>query len=131
MMAANTMRTTSPRLTRRRIPTRTPARQTLPRTKTQHQIPLRPTNPHLTPRWRFPPRPHNLCTALISRDHTNRAPPKCIAKNIRQIIPYLLAVEIIREDGLTDVGLVETVFYGGDFDSDAAGDGVAVEGFGI
>jgi hypothetical protein len=147
-MTPNTMRATKSRIIRRRIPTRIPARQaaslhsvshylTTPsfifthRTNGQFQITPSRTPLNLTPSPRLPRTPQYTLTRPIRRSNLQRSPREPVAKEVRHVIPDGVAVEVVCEDGLAGIGLKDAVLNGAEFDRDAAGLGIGVEGLAV
>lgn len=126
-MRANAVRAANSIIARSSISARTPRRQATPSAKAQLQIRIRLTILNLAARRRSPPRPTNTLTARIRRLNRNTAPIKPIAKDIRQVVPDRLAVEVVAEDRLADIRLEDAVFLAGDLERDAAGFRIPVE----
>ena len=97
------------------------------RAKSQLQIRIRLTILNLTPRGRLPRPPRNSITARIRRRNLHRPPRKPISKDIAHVIPNLIDIEVIREDGLADVRLENAAFDVGNLERDPPRHRVAAE----
>jgi hypothetical protein len=131
-MITNAVRAAYSRLTRQRIPpTRRPSRQALRLTKRQLQIRLCPANLDLTAcRW-CPCIPHNTLTGTVRRLKRQRLSGKAVAEDVAHVVPDLVDVEVVCEDGLADVGFGDSAFNGRDLEGDATGLGVSAEGLAV
>jgi hypothetical protein len=103
----------------------------MPRTKRHLHIRIGPTSPHLSPRRRLSSTPHDAPTTAITRRNLHRTTRKPITKHIAHIVPNLIAIKTVRENGLANVWLEEPAFDGADFQCDAAGCWVGMEDLGI
>jgi hypothetical protein len=148
MMTSNTMRAAYPCIIWRIVSTWIPTWQTLhnvsqnlpnmakhdlpmPRTKGQLHIRIRPTSPHLTPRGRLSSFPRDALATTIRRCNLHRTTRKPITKHIAHIIPNLVAIKTVRENGLANIWLEEPAFDGADFECDATGCWIGMEDLSI
>lgn len=109
----------------------TPRRQAAPSTETQLQVRAGLANLNLTSSRRISPRPRNGLTASVARFDIHRSATEPIAKDIAHIIPDLVAVKSVRENGLADIRHKEAVIDGCHFERYASADRVAAEGFAV
>lgn len=81
----------------------------------------------LTPCRRLAPRPGDTVAACVRRFDGHCAAIEAVTEHIRHIVPDSIAIKIVAEDSLADIGLENTIFLSCDLKGDASGDGVAME----
>jgi hypothetical protein len=101
-------------------------------TERQLQIRRRLAALDLTPCARLASIPADALTVWIIRLNRHRASGKPIPEEIAHVVPHLVGIiEVVCEDSLADVGFENAALSVRELEGNAAGNGVATEGFAV
>lgn len=131
MMVSYAVRAARPPVARSVPPTWIPAGQAMSSTECQLQISVGLAIFHLTAHRRLSRPPRDALAARVRRRDLHRAARESIAKDVAHVVPDLVGVEVVCEDGLADIGFEDAVFDRADLQRNAAGDGIATEGLAV
>lgn len=126
-MRTNAVSAAGPWITWSSISAGAPRGQATPSAETQGQIRIGLAIFDLTPRRRLAPRPANILTAGIRGLDSESAAIESVSEHIRHVVPDGIAVQIVAEDGLADIGLENAIFNCCDLERNTSGRGVAME----
>jgi hypothetical protein len=99
----------------------------VPSAESQLQIRLSLTSLDLTACRRLAISPGDAFTTCVGRTNLHGASREAVAKHVTHIVPHLILVETVGENGLADIWLEKAALDWADFERDATGNRVNME----